>query len=243
MHRLSLRSTSTGSSLLSDNSHSDLLSSSTQSEPTRHPPSPGFDHYRNIRDDNAFGNRDSHHSACFQADSLCGFNVGGQFSQSEHLQPELVDELRCRGTWQQDSVTANKEAMDTTELDAVNLGTPGCEVQQEYASKGAEKGVHVSPQEGTLLGGLSYSSDKKKNTTALNAVSFLNCFLIYNMVYLLSPALSLYSCSPVVLILWLLLVGNLYFLPLFICLTTNVTLCFFLIQHTASHLPHCCFRL
>ncbi|KAM4579612.1 uncharacterized protein KIAA0408-like isoform 1-T1 [Odontesthes bonariensis] len=168
VHRLSLRSTSTGSSLLSDNSHSDLLSSSTQSEPTRHPPSPGFDHYRNIRDDDAFVNRDSHPSACFQADSLCGFNVGGQFSQSEHLQPELDDELRCRGTRQQDSVTANKEAVDTTELDAVNHGTPGCGVQQDYASEGTEKGVQVSPQEGTLLGGLNYSSDKKKNT-ALNA--------------------------------------------------------------------------
>uniref|UniRef100_A0A3Q3BGI3 SOGA 1/2-like coiled-coil domain-containing protein n=1 Tax=Kryptolebias marmoratus TaxID=37003 RepID=A0A3Q3BGI3_KRYMA len=46
VNRLSMRSTSTGSSLLSDNSRSELLSSSTQSEPTRNPPSPGFGHNR-----------------------------------------------------------------------------------------------------------------------------------------------------------------------------------------------------
>ncbi|KAK5609382.1 hypothetical protein CRENBAI_010215 [Crenichthys baileyi] len=38
--RLSMHLNSTGSSLLSDNSRSERLSSSTQSEPTRNPPSP-----------------------------------------------------------------------------------------------------------------------------------------------------------------------------------------------------------
>ncbi|KAM9723813.1 uncharacterized protein KIAA0408-like isoform 1-T1 [Menidia menidia] len=162
VRRLSMRSTSTGSSLLSDNSHSELLSSSTQSETTRHPASPDFDHNTNIRDDNAFGITDSRHPTCFQADNLCGFNVGVQFSQSK-----LVEEFK--GTWQQGPVTDNKKAVDTTELDAVNLQASGCGVQQEYASKGTEKHVSVSPQEGDLLAGLSYGSDKKKNTTALNA--------------------------------------------------------------------------
>uniref|UniRef100_A0A3Q2VGA5 MTCL family member 3a n=1 Tax=Haplochromis burtoni TaxID=8153 RepID=A0A3Q2VGA5_HAPBU len=48
VHRLSIRSTSTGSSLLSDNSHSEPLSSSSQSEPNRHPSLPGLYHNRSI---------------------------------------------------------------------------------------------------------------------------------------------------------------------------------------------------
>lgn len=157
VHRLSMRSTSTGSSLLSDNSHSQQLSSSSQSELSRHPALPGLGHNSNI---SGSGGRDSQQSACFQADSLCEFNVGGQFNQNDHLQAELVDELRSRGPWKQDSVTDSKEALDTSELEAVLHGAPGCGVVQKNGSEGNE-----SP----LWGELSCGSTKKKNTTALNA--------------------------------------------------------------------------
>ncbi|XP_013858822.1 uncharacterized protein LOC106514215 isoform X2 [Austrofundulus limnaeus] len=154
VNRLSIRSTSTGSSLLSDHSRSELLSSSTQSDPSRNPPSPGSGHSRNI----------TQPSTCSQADSPCGFSVGGQFGHGDRLQPELLDGFRSRETWQQDSDANNKKGMDTTELEAFYCG-----VTQEYSSKGSEKGVPVGPPESAFWKQLSYGSDKKKNTTALNA--------------------------------------------------------------------------
>ncbi|XP_032373784.1 uncharacterized protein LOC116690736 isoform X2 [Etheostoma spectabile] len=163
VHRLSVRSTSTGSSLLSDN---EPLSSSSLSEPIRHPPLPGFGRNRNISGSDCVG-RDGHHSTCFQAHSLFESGVGGQFPQSEHSQPEQVDELRSRGTWQQDSATARKEAVDTMELDAMLPGAPGCGVPQNNVSYGNEHNFHVRPEESPLQP--TYGSDKKKNTTALNA--------------------------------------------------------------------------
>ncbi|KAI3360409.1 hypothetical protein L3Q82_002319 [Scortum barcoo] len=152
--RLSIRSTSTGSSLLSDNSRSEPLNSSGQSEAIRHSPLPCFGHSRNAS--GSVGS-DSRHSS-----SLCELNVGGQFSQSDHSRPELVDELRPRGTWQQDPAADVKDAMDTTKLDAIFHRAPD-------TSKDDEKNVHVSPKESPLWSELSYGSDKKKNTTALNA--------------------------------------------------------------------------
>lgn len=172
VQRLSIRSTSTGSSQLSDNSRSEPLSSgsSSQSEPIRHSPLPGFGRSRNISGSGRVGT-ESHHSSCFQADSLCELNVGGQFSQGDHSQPDLVDELRSRGTWQQDSITDSKGAVDTTELDAIH-GAPGCGVSQKNVSK------DESPRESPLWSELSYGSDKKKNTTALNAVSVSDYFSV-----------------------------------------------------------------
>ncbi|XP_059195291.1 protein SOGA3a [Centropristis striata] len=157
VHRLSVRSTSTGSSLLSDN---EPLSSSSQSLQIRHPPSPGFCGNRNI------SGIDGHHSTCFQEDSLCDFDAGGQFTQ-----PELVDALRSRGTWQQDSLTDSKEAVDTIDLDAMFHKALGCGVLQKNVSniQSNEDNVHVSPEESPLWAEQSYSTDKKKNTTALNA--------------------------------------------------------------------------
>lgn len=176
VHRLSIHSTSTGSSLLSDNSRSEPLSSSSQSEPIRHSPLPGFARNRNI---SGCVGMDSHHSTCFQGDSLCEYiNAGGQFTQNDYSQHELVDELRSRGTWQQHSVTDGKEVMDTTELDAICHGAPGHAVPQTNVSKDSEEHVHVSPRESPLWSEASYGSDKKKNTTALNAVSVLNYFCI-----------------------------------------------------------------
>lgn len=153
INRLSIRSTSTGSSLLSD---------SSQSEPHRNPPVPSFSRNRNISGDSGCRNRDSQRSSCFQGDGFSEFTVGGRFSQNEHSQPELMDELRSR-------VSDCKEAVDTTMLDAIFRGAPGCGVIPEYACKGNEKSIHANPPESPVWAGLSYGSDKKKNTTALNA--------------------------------------------------------------------------
>lgn len=155
VQRLSMRSTSTGSSLLSDISRSEPLSSSSQSEPNRQPPLPGYGHNRNISG-----------GGC--ADSICECNV----------KPQLVDELRSRGTWQQDSVDDSKDAVDTMELDAIFRGAPGCGMLQKKASKGIENNVHTGPRESPVWAELSYGSGKKMNTSALNAVSISNSFPI-----------------------------------------------------------------
>ncbi|XP_054897967.1 uncharacterized protein LOC129367492 isoform X2 [Poeciliopsis prolifica] len=154
VHRLSMRSTSTGSSLLSDNSRSDLLSSSTPSEPTRNPPSPRSGLNRNISAD---GN------------NPYGFNVDVRFSQSDPLQPELLVETRSRETWKQDSSGDNKKAGGTAELEGFYCGAPDSETPQEYVSIGSDKGIHGIPPESPVWARQSYGSDKKKNTTALNA--------------------------------------------------------------------------
>lgn len=162
VHRLSVRRTSTGSSLLSDNSHSEPLSSSSQSEPSRQPALPGFGHNRNIT---VGGDQPT----CFPAaDSHCEFNADGQFTKKDHSQQPVLVELRSRCTWEQDSVDYGREAVDTTELDAIFQGAPGCGLPQKSASKGNENNVHVRPQESPVWSELSYGSDKK-NTTALNA--------------------------------------------------------------------------
>ncbi|XP_071379982.1 protein SOGA3a isoform X1 [Centroberyx affinis] len=169
-HRLSIHSTSTGSSLLSDQSRSEPLSSSSQSEPPKHLPFPGFYCHSNISDGGC-GGRDNHHSPCFQGNSLCELNVGGPFAQNDQAQPDLEDELRPRDPRQRDSVTDSKEAVDTAELEAIFQGAPGCGVphRNTNTSKGNVKYVHVGPLESPIRTELSYGSDKKKNTTALNA--------------------------------------------------------------------------
>lgn len=169
MHRLSIRSTSTGSSLLSDNSHSEPLSSSTQSEPNRH-----LGHNRNISVDGGGGNRDGHYSTCFQKDNLCDFNVGDHFPRSQCSKPKLADGLKSAGTWQQSSVDDCKEDVDATELDAVFHVAPECRGTQEYVCKDSKERAHVCSPESPL----SDSSDKKRNTIDLNAVRVLIHFFI-----------------------------------------------------------------
>ncbi|XP_015238004.1 PREDICTED: uncharacterized protein LOC107089627 isoform X1 [Cyprinodon variegatus] len=158
-HRLSVRSTSTGSSLLSDHSRSELLSSSTQSEPTRNPPSPTPGLNRSISTDGG---------ACLQADNLFGLNVGAQFSPSGPLQPEpLVDPI-SKETWKQNPSGDTKTVVET-ELEDFYRGASGFGPPQDYVSVGREKNVHQVPSEDCLWTGMSYGSDKRKNTTALNA--------------------------------------------------------------------------
>ncbi|XP_029928791.1 protein SOGA3a isoform X2 [Myripristis murdjan] len=170
--RLSIRSTSTGSSLHSDQSHSEPISSSSQSEPSRHPPFPGFYRHGNISDAGCSGRSgDSHHSSGFQGNSLFEPNIDGQFTQNDCTKPELVDELRFRSPRQRDSVTDSKDTVDTAELEALFHGAPACGVPQRNSgtSKGNVKNVHGGSQESHLSSELNYGSDKKKNTTALNA--------------------------------------------------------------------------
>lgn len=75
-----------------------------------------------------------------------------------------MDVLKSAGTWQQSSVTDNKEDVDTAELDADYHGAPECGVKKENVCKGNEER------------GLSDGSDKKTNTIALNAVRVLSIF-------------------------------------------------------------------
>lgn len=172
VHRLSKGSTSTGSSLLSDNSRSEPLSSSSHSEPIRHSPLPGFGRNRNISGSGRVGT-DGQHSTCFQADGLFDFNAGGQFALNDQSQPELADEVRSGGTWHQGSVTDSEEAVDTTELDAIFHGAPGRGAPPKNICEVNEK--NASPRESPFWTELSHGSDKKKNTTALNAVS-VSCY-------------------------------------------------------------------
>ncbi|XP_034554216.1 uncharacterized protein LOC117823221 isoform X3 [Notolabrus celidotus] len=156
-HRLSFPSTSTGSS---------LLSSSSQSETIRHSPLPGLAHSRNMCSSACAGS-DIERPTLFQADDLCELNIGGHFTQIGKFHPELPDEQRC--AWLQDSVTESKEAMDTTELEAIFRRAPERGVRQKNFSKGTENKDHMCPQDSPLRAESSYGSDKKKNTTALNA--------------------------------------------------------------------------
>lgn len=169
MCRLSIRSTSTGSSPLSDNTRSDPHSSSCRSEPNRRSPLPGL----------ARNSDTSHHSTCFQGDSLCGpVNAGGRFPQNDHSQHELVDELTSRGAWRQLSVTDSKQALDTKDLDGVFLGAPGRGVPRTNVSKSSGENVHGSLRQSPLCAEPTYGSDRKKNTSAVNAVSISNYFCI-----------------------------------------------------------------
>lgn len=180
--RLSIRSTSTDSE--------PLCSSSSLSEPIKHSPLPGLAHNSDLS-----GDVGTNHSHCFQGDCLCDYiTAGGQLTQKDHSQHELVDELSSRGTWQHHSVTESKEAAHTTELEAIFNGPLGSGVPQTNVSKGSEENVHASPRESPLWSELSYGSNKKKNTTALNAVRFLNYLVCAEKLPLLFPLHLQYRC-------------------------------------------------
>ncbi|KAM8869310.1 uncharacterized protein KIAA0408-like isoform 2-T2 [Spinachia spinachia] len=148
VHRLSVRSTSTGSSLLSDNEPPS--SGSSHSQPIGYPPFHlgGSD----------FIGGDGHRSSFFHADGLSGYDVGGPTIRDDHSNLELAEESNSRGTWQQDSALDGREAVDTLELPDVFHGAPGWVVPQRNVSNCEQNDIHVLPE----------GSDKK-NTTALNA--------------------------------------------------------------------------
>lgn len=171
-YRLSTRSSSTGSSLLSDNSRSEPLSSCSPSEASRPPPLPGLGHNRNIA-----GGTDAHRSGCFQADGVVDFNAGAHFARS---QPELRAGPRSKGG-------VGTDAEDTAAPDAGFRGTP-----QTHVSEGNENSVHLGREEEDSLWS-SYDSDKKKSTTALNAVSV--AVFTFSRVFVSSRRLSSLSLS------------------------------------------------
>ncbi|KAF3691657.1 Microtubule cross-linking factor 1 [Channa argus] len=161
IYRLSIHSSSTGSSLLSDNSHFEPLSSCSHSELNRHPPLPSLGHKRNISG-GLCGSTDGHQCTCFHTDNVCGFNIGAQFPKKNISQPELGGQLRS-------TATGVKKDVDTPEFDAFFPGAPGNGMLEKFVSKGNENSVHVSAKESPLWAELGYCSDKTKKTTALNA--------------------------------------------------------------------------
>lgn len=163
-HRLSIHSTSTGSSLLSNNSRSEPLSSSSQSEPIQHSPLTAFAGIRNI---SGLVGTESHHSPCFQGDDLCEYiNACDQFALNDCSQHKPEASSRH-------SITDSKKDTDTAEFDAIGHLAPGSGVSRMSAAKDGEEHFHVSPPESPLWLEGSYRSDQKKNVTALNAVSFV----------------------------------------------------------------------
>lgn len=139
-HRLS-----TGSSLLS--SHSEPLSSSSQSE-QRSVLFTGFDN--KLSQDSG-----SHCSAAFHLDTR------------DHIQTVYEEDLRSSGTWRPDSASQRREVIDTEELDSI-LQLHGCAESIKAAAKENES-VLQNPRENPSWTELNYGSEKKRNTTALNA--------------------------------------------------------------------------
>ncbi|XP_056142939.1 protein SOGA3a [Lampris incognitus] len=161
--RLSLHSTSTSSSLLSDKSHFEPHSSSSQSET---PQNLSFHlHNNSIRGDG----RDSHHSPCFLESTHCEPMLCGHFAQNDHAGFEQDKEPRGRETQQHTSLIDNKETMDMAELEVIWHGAADCELPLRITdtSKGNERNIHVGPEVNPLKTELRYNSDKKKNSIAL----------------------------------------------------------------------------
>lgn len=162
-HRLSIHSTSTGSSLLSNNSRSEPLSSSSHSEPVQHSPLAAFAGVRNI---SGLIGTEGHHSPCFQGDSLCEY-----INACDHLTPNDCSQHNPEAPSRR-AATDSKNDTNTAEFDAIGHQAPGSGVSQMSAAKDGEEHFHVSPPESPLWLEGSYRSDQKKNVTALNAVSF-----------------------------------------------------------------------
>ncbi|XP_061919483.1 uncharacterized protein KIAA0408-like isoform X1 [Entelurus aequoreus] len=148
-HHLSVNSLSTGSSVLSDISQPH--SSCSQSEPL-----PGFSHYNII----SGGESAIYSTTCCQVDRLCELNASGQFARNEDAVPELKS---------RDSLLNRKEAVDTSELEAIVLKSPECGRAPKNVSIGNANNVDHSLQASSVLAEMCYTSEKKKSTTALNA--------------------------------------------------------------------------
>lgn len=150
VNSLSVRSTSTGSSSLSDNSRS-----GSRSGTARITSLPGFGHSRNIGDGLL---------TCFQEDPLCEYiNAGGL---EEHSQRELT-ESSPRDTWKHLSATK------TTDLGGVLHEAPGYDTDLTIGSSNSEEKDPDGLRQCSPWSELSYGSEKKRNTTALNAVRVL----------------------------------------------------------------------
>lgn len=143
-HRLS-----TGSSLLSDNSRSEPLSSSSQSE-QRSALYTGFGSNNKLNQDS-----ESLHSAAFN------------FDTHDHVQTAYEEELMSSRNWRQDPASQRRDVIDTEELDGI-LQLHRCAESIKTAAKENEN-VLQKPRENPSWTELNYGSEKKRNTTALNA--------------------------------------------------------------------------
>lgn len=163
VNSLSIRSTSTGSSLLTDNSRSEPSTSSSRSGTARITSLPGCAHSGKVG--GVDGNVDSH-LTCFQEDPI--IKAGGQKEPSQH---ELI-ELSSRDIWQHLSVTK------TTDPGDILHGTPGYGVDLTIGSSNSEGNDIDGLRQSSPWSERSYGSEKKRNTTALNAVS-VKCTINY----------------------------------------------------------------
>lgn len=108
----------------------------------------------------------------------------GSSSRSEALRPSP---LPCFGRWgstgspgeakSRGSFDGDKRAVDTSELDAFCPEAPARGATPTSVSRDGERKVHAGPRESPAWSELSHGTHKKKNATALNAVSCLGlCF-------------------------------------------------------------------
>lgn len=153
---LSIRSSSTGSSSLTDNSRSEPCSGSSRSGTARIASLPGFAH--GGRFGGGDGNADGH-LTCFQEDPI--IKAGGQMDHSQH---ELT-ELSSRDFWQHLSATK------TTDPGDILHGTPGWGADLTIGSSNSEGNETDGLRQSSPWSEPSYGSEKKRNATALNAVS------------------------------------------------------------------------
>lgn len=153
VNRLSVRSTSSGSSSLSDNSQSEPSSGSSRSGTARTTPLPGFAH----------GRSGEGQLTSFREDPLCKYITAG--GQKDHSQHEL-HESSSSDTWQ------HLSAIKTTQLGDILYAAPGYSTDLTIGSSTSEGNDPDGPRQSSPLSSPSYGSEKKRNTTALNAVSF-----------------------------------------------------------------------
>lgn len=158
MNSLSVRSTSTGSGSgsLTDRSRSETSSGSSRSGTARIASLPAF--ARGAKADGEAGSGDGH-LTCFQEEPVT--KAGGQ---KERSPPELI-ELSSRDTWQHLSVTKSTDPGDILQ------GIPGYDLDLTIGSPNSEGHDTDRLQQSSPWSEPSYGSEKKRNITALNAVS------------------------------------------------------------------------
>lgn len=163
VNSLGVGSTSTGSSSLTDNSRSEPSSGSSRSGTARIGSLPGFSHGNKAGgvDDSSDG-----HLTCFQENPI--MKAGDRKELSHH---ELT-ELSFKDTWQHLSVPKTSEPEDLLH------GTPGYGLDLRIGSSNSDGNDTDGLRQRSPWSEPSYGSEKKKNTTALNAVS-VKCTVNY----------------------------------------------------------------
>lgn len=145
-----------GSSSPRDRSRSEPSSGSSRSGTARIASLPAF--ARGAKVDGEDGSGDGH-LTCFQEEPLT--KAGGQ---KERSPPELI-ELSSRDTWQHLSVSRSTDPGDILQ------GIPGYDLDLTIGSSNSEGNDTDRLQQSSPWSEPSYGSEKKRNITALNAVS------------------------------------------------------------------------